>query len=86
MRYKRCYSGTKLRKTNISHLLTLDFKISQPKHGIHFVLVILYNRTPATVNLYVKYLTDLAFSIYLLSRYTCENESESVRDKHIVIS
>jgi hypothetical protein len=35
----------KLKKTNISHLLTLDLKKSEPKHGFRFILVTLYNDT-----------------------------------------
>jgi hypothetical protein len=35
------YSVTKLKKTNISHLLTLILKISQTKHGFPFILVTL---------------------------------------------
>jgi hypothetical protein len=37
------YSAIKIRKTNISRLLTLDLKISQPKHGFRFILATLYN-------------------------------------------
>jgi hypothetical protein len=35
------YNVTKLKKTNLSHLLTLILKISQTKHGFLFILVTL---------------------------------------------
>jgi hypothetical protein len=51
----RFCSVTKLKKTNIFHLFTLDLEFLEPKHGFRFILVVLYkHELRSSSNLYIS--------------------------------